>query len=90
MGLKLIRLFFKIIVSVVLPVTVIFLLYNNNYTSEKDYGSMWSNLISLPFRINYKTPSSCQCDFARNFEYMGSYLDSLKHLKNNELDKIQN
>jgi hypothetical protein len=78
MGLKLLRLSVKIILLIVVPLSAVFLLYNINYTSEKDTGSIWSNLTSLPFRINYKVPSSCQCDFAKNFKHMSSYLDSVK------------
>jgi len=81
MSLKIFRLSAKIILIVVVPLTVIILLYNINYTSEKDGGNMWSNLTSLPFRINYKVPSSCQCDFTKNFKNMSSFLDSIKQAK---------
>ncbi len=89
MGLKILRLSIKIILIVFVPLTVVFLLYNINYTSEKDSGNMWSNLTSLPFRINYKVPSSCQCDFAKNFKYMSSFLDSVKQAKKLEQNKIR-
>ncbi len=89
MSLKLLKLPLKIIVIVIVPLTVLILLYNINYTSEKDTGSIWNNLISLPFRINYKVPSDCRCDFTKNFEYVSSYLDSVKKAKKLEQGRIQ-
>jgi hypothetical protein len=89
MRLSLFKLFIKIILIVIVPLIVTFLIYNINYTSEKDSGSIWSNLTSLPFRINYKVPSSCQCDFTKNFEYVGSFIDSVKKTKKIEQGGIQ-
>ena len=89
MSLNILKLPVKIILIVIVPLTAIILLYNINSSSEKDTGSIWNNLTSLPFRINYKIPSTCQCDFTKNFRFVSSFIDSIRTARNSERDKLQ-